>query len=130
MPDRPDPMHRGYQSMSQTVVLTLEREKKSRDKSYDYDIMLNGQKVGSVKNGQSISLTTDFACNSLVVRKPFIFSCLFFTLPLDGQAVITINDNGVVKDKCCHITLLSEEEMQLMVLQNAVSKDVVTAETI
>ena len=114
LPEYPDSLYRGCQPLGQSAGIRIDREKKFIGKTVSFDIMLNGRLCGSIKNGQSVPLTTDFACNSLIIRNTenFVsFSYLFFAVSPSGQAVITISDMDFAAEKCSSITILTAAQM-------------------
>ena len=119
LPEYPDPLYRGCQPLDQSADIRIDREKKFLGQTISYDIMLNGKLHGSIKNGQSVSLATDFACNSLIIRNTeniVSFSYLFFTINPGGQTVITISGMDFAAEKCSNITRLTSAQMSQIAL--------------
>ena len=114
LPEYPDPLYQGRQPLGQSADIRIDREKKLYDRTISYDIMLNGKLCGSIKNGQSVSLAADYACNSLIIRRIeniASFSYLFFAVSPNGQSVITISGMDFEYEKCSNITTLTSKQM-------------------
>ena len=122
-PEYTEPIYRGCQPLEKTVYIRIDRDERFNKRSESFDIMLNGKRCGSIKDGQSVTLETDYACNSLLIRSAttvVIFYDLFFTVKPGGQSVIAVDDMGYTKIKCSGITYLSEEEMTAMIHKNEI----------
>ncbi len=98
------------QALAAPCTLTVTREKSFVGMAVAYHVFLNGQQVGTLKNGESLQLPATLVQNTLLVQDAYgtELKPLYFALPPGGNAQILFNTMKILPERSMGIMPLGE----------------------